>query len=158
MKTELTMVIAGLTTPPASPLKGRAHRRIEWPYRNAGLARAAFDAVPVAHKDTLAVRSRKGGFYSSSRVISPEAAHALKEIAALLDAKHQMAALEKQVEAATKAAADKAKQAATLAALSDSGAELFTAWKAAGCPHPAPEAVYALKAASGLGWKAFQSA
>lgn len=157
MKNEITIAIAGLTTPPATPLKGRGHRRVEWPYRHTGLAKAAFDAIPATHKDTLAVRSRQGGFFSFARILSPEAAHALKEVAALLNAKSRLAALEKQVEEVAKVAADKAKQAATLAALSGGGAELFTAWKAAGCPHPAPEAVYALKAASGLGWKAFQS-
>lgn len=158
MKTEITLSLTGLPSTPAAPLKGHGFKRENWNFRNVGLAAAAYASIPAAHKDTIAVRSRLGGHFSSTRIISPEAAKALKEIMALLEAKSRLAFLEERAAEAAKVAAEKAKHSATLAAIGGSEKEVLASWKDAGFPHPAPEAVYALKAKSGLGWKAFQNA
>ena len=67
-------------TAPKAPLKGRGHRRVEFPFALRGAAAAVFAAIPRNHRDEVAVDKRG----TLIRVISPEAAKkAAKPLAAL---------------------------------------------------------------------------
>jgi hypothetical protein len=57
--------------------------------------------------------------------------------------------------AKAESAAEVAKLKAALAIPRGNTDEAVAAWKAAGCPHPAPAEVVAAKQASGLGWIQF---
>lgn len=51
----------------------------------------------------------------------------------------------------------KAAHDSLIATLENSGENIVTAWKRAGCPHPAPAAIVELKKSSGLNWNKFMA-
>lgn len=70
------------------------------------------------------------------------------------ETRHQQALKEEQ-EAKDAAIAQKQEQMTKIAQGVAGGADILSAWKSAGCPHPAPAEVVEAKKASGLNWKDF---
>lgn len=63
---------------PKHPLKGRDNARVDWQFTGHNkLAEKIWSLIPLSHKSSIASR-RTGGYFSHSRVISPEANEILK--------------------------------------------------------------------------------